>query len=113
MRGILGNAARDIEAAARKILGVNFDAFLSFGVGTDWFYMPGVNPGPPGKEFASNRSHIAIRMNRIGITNERFRALRDSLVERLHKMVPDWQTYTVGVGTGFVCNQGIVGQEFI
>ena len=33
--------------------------------------------------------------------------------QMLDALVPAWMTFQIGVGTGFIVNQGIVGQTFL
>lgn len=113
LRGIANNALGDIEEAARTILGINFEALLLVAP-ADWInYWPGVNPGPPGFEWSSNRAVVAIRMNQNSLGTNDFLALRNELARHLDAMLPSWQRFVVGVGTSFITNVGVVGQSFV
>jgi len=119
LRGIVANTISDIEAACVAALGDNFVALVQVAE-ADWVtYWPGINPGPPGYEFSSNRAHICIHCNRDRDrpSDSAFEALRSKLIQTLLHMVPAWMRFTIGfgdgVGTTHVCNVGIVGATII
>jgi len=117
LRGIVANALDDIEDAAATAMGANFVALVQVAE-ADWIsYWPGINPGPPGYEFSSNRAHICIHCNRNGLTDAEFVALRTKLINTLLHLVPVWMRFTIGLGSGVgtthVCNVGIVGATII
>lgn len=117
LRGVANNAINDIESACETALGINYEALVQVDA-DDWIsYWPGVNPGPPGYEFSSNRAHVCIHCNKVQLNEAQFRAKRANLIEILTHMLPAWMTFTIGVGSGagttHVCNVGIVGQTII
>ncbi len=113
LRGLGGNSLADIEAAATEALGINFDAFLTVDP-SDWIsYWPGINPGPPGFEFSSNRATIGVRMTAQQLTDTELVTKRNWVVRVLSEQVPCWMTFVIGIGDDFVCAVGIVGQTVI
>ena len=83
-------------------------------VGVDyWWYMPGVNPGPPGMPFASARAMLAVHMNDTSYPRSELLRRRADLLGELGDMLPAYVIFDVGIGTGhgnsFVTGQGIVG----
>lgn len=72
LRGLGGNAIKDIEAAARKLLGPSFVSLEVTPAALEVNYWPGVNPGPPGREWSSNRARIAIVVRNPGLDDETF-----------------------------------------
>lgn len=113
LRGYANNALGDIEAAAQKILGSHFHSLILVAPGAWITYWPGVNPGPPGLEWASNRARIAVRATKDGLSEAEFVALRDKLARHLDDMLPAWMGFCVGVGSAFIANIGIVGQTLL
>jgi len=113
LRGIANNALPDIEQAAERILGDNFDALLLVD-SVDWVvYWPGVNPGPPGFEWTSNRARVCIRATNSNLSQEQLDLKRSALVNQLDAMLPAWVSFCVGTGTSFVCNVGIIGETLL
>jgi uncharacterized protein YmfQ (DUF2313 family) len=117
LRVIANNAITDLEEAASTALGANFVALTTAAPADEIVYWPGINPGPPGYEWCTNRAIIAIHMNRIGLGDLDFQKKRAWLVEVLDHMRPAWLAYTVGEGTGvgtsFIVNKGICGLTFV
>ena len=113
MRGQINNALVDIEDTASKVLGVNFDGLLLVDPVNVVGFEPGVNPGPPGYEWSSNRAVICIKMNKQALTEVQFLDLRDRLHQQLHKLIPAWMDFTIGVGDSFIANVGILGQTLL
>lgn len=113
LRGLSNNSLSDIEQSSKYILGNNFEALLVVDP-VNWItYWPGVNPGPPGFEWTSNRARVCIHMNNINLTHKQFLSLRASLVFQLEAMCPAWMSFVIGVGTAFVCSIGIVGETLL
>lgn len=117
LRGLVGNTLADIEASCIALLGSSFVAITTIGEGNATTYWPGINPGPPGFEWSSNRSTITVHMKKDRLTEVQFRELRAQVISMLDGLVPDWMTFRVGVGVGtgssFIVNRGIVGQTII
>jgi hypothetical protein len=110
LRGIAGNAIADIEEAAREAAGLHFAALLTVPASMESVYWPGVNPGPPGYEWASNRATVAVKLNRLTASDAAFAGVIDRVWEALRDLLPAWMTLVVGANDGgFICNVGIVG----
>jgi hypothetical protein len=117
LRGLAGHTIADIEAAAENAAG---NAFVALTVPADadiFSWWPGINPGPPGFEFSSNRAQIAIQLNGGGMTDSEYLRTVASVERALEVVRPAWLRTVVGLGTGpgtsFVVNQGIVGWTII
>jgi hypothetical protein len=109
-RGLAGNAMPDIEATCRAVLGANFVQVHTVATEDQITYWPGVNPGPPGREWSSNRCTIGVRMNTAGLTDKQRESKIASLTEKLDAMLPAWMTFVIGtgaVGDGWICDIGI------
>ena len=113
MRGLLNNALSDIESACMALLGNNFASMNVVDPADEVTYWPGVNPGPPGFEWSSNRARIAIEMTTGGLDAASYTDKAAAVWELLDRCTPDWMTFCVGVGSSFVAAQGIVGQTLI
>lgn len=109
-RGLAGNAMPDIEATCRAVLGANFVAVETVADADQITYWPGLNPGPPGREWSSNRCTIGVRMNTVGLTDNQRDSKISSLTEKLDAMLPSWMTFCIGTGDaddGWICDVGI------
>jgi hypothetical protein len=113
LRGLANNAISDIGAVCTEIFGANFDSLVVVEPANQTTYWPGVNPGPPGWEWSSNRCRIGVRVTKTGLEEERFLIKRTALADALFSILPAWMDFTIGVGTSWVVNQGVVGQTFI
>lgn len=113
LRGLPGNAMGDIEAMAIALAGVHFEAVHVVSPANTVSYWPGVNPGPPGFEWTSNRAVVAVQLNRDGLSDAAFDGLRVRLAAALDSMLPAWMRFAIGVGTSFVANIGIVGETLL
>lgn len=67
LRGLINNALPDIEATAKKALGVNFGAVVLVDPANHYVYSPANVPGPPGFEWSSSRAVVGIRMTQSGL----------------------------------------------
>jgi len=113
LRGVANNAIIDIEAACVSIMGANFVAIVPVAP-IDWIvYWPGINPGPPGFEWCTNRVRVAIRVSKDGLSETLFNDKRVALSQQLDAMLPAWMGYVIGVGSGFIVGLGIVGDTFL
>jgi len=73
------------------------------------WYAPGINPGPPGFEWTSNRATIAVRLARAGTPDAVFFDLVTRLQDALTALVPAWMTFRIGTDEGgFIVDIGIV-----
>lgn len=112
LRGLANSALSDIEEASRKVLG---DAFVTLHKAPPphIVYWGGVNPGPPGMTWSSNRARICIEIDKSRLGDAEFFRLRSDLVTTLDAMLPAWMTFCVGASSSFPVNIGIVGQTII
>jgi hypothetical protein len=113
MRAEINNAVVDIESVASKALGINYESVIQVDQVDAISYWPGVNPGPPGYEWCSNYAHVAIKMNKLGLTETQFLDKRDYLHRLLHSFLPSWMTFEIGTGDSFVASSGILGQVLV
>lgn len=113
MRGLQNNALPDIEEVAAKVMGANYDAVVIVDPADVVAYWPGGIPGPPGFEWASNNATIAVRVNKTTLSDADFLAKVARLREQLDRLLPAWMTFTIGVGSSFIVNQSIVGQDLL
>ncbi|MGK3981296.1 hypothetical protein WMF38_57395 [Sorangium sp. So ce118] len=93
-RGLAGNAMPDIEATCRAVLGANYVEVHRVEPEEQTTYWPGVNPGPPGFEWSSNRCTILVEMTRVGMTDQQYYAAVARLEEKLDSMLPAWMTFS-------------------
>jgi hypothetical protein len=110
---LLGNTPTDIADTARAIAGSNFVTTLLVPTVSEVVYWPGVNPGPPGYEWSSNRAVVCIQLQRGTLNDGEFTALKSRVFQALDSLLPVWMRMVIGEGSGFVCNVGIVGQTLI
>jgi hypothetical protein len=111
--GLVGNAIGDIETAAISVLGQSFDGLVVVDPDNVIAYWPGVNPGPPGLEWSSNRARVGIRIDKTGLTDQAFEEKRQALFVQIDDMLPTWMNFQIGVGDGFTINQGVIGETFL
>jgi len=109
LRGLINNALPDIEATAKKALGVNFGAVVLVDPANHYVYSPANVPGPPGFEWSSSRAVVGIRMTQSGLNAAQFSAKRAATIQALTSMLPSWMAESVGVGSEFVINEGVFG----
>lgn len=115
MRGIGRNCTRvDIEDVCSAVLGPAFVQLNYVDGGDVISWMPGgpaptTAPGPPGKEFASNRCTVAVVVDQTRLGDLEFDRLTRTLIQILQALLPSWMTFRVGTGTGgFVVDVGLV-----
>lgn len=114
LRGIAGNAIGDLEDAAAKAAGLHFSELLTVPEASESTYWPGVNPGPPGYEWCSNRATVAVKLQRLTVSDAEFSQVISRVWEALIDMMPTWMTLEIGSADGgFVCDVGIVGETLI
>ena len=112
-RATSGNAMGDISSASLKILGSNFVAVHKTAPADQVTYWPGVTPGPPGLEWASNRAKISVQMTDDGLEESQVQSKKAAVVNQLDDMCTSWMTYQIGVGTSFITAVSIVGETFV
>lgn len=109
-RGIVGNTYADIYDAMQALLGAHFLGLIGPDPADETTYWPGVNPGPPGFEWCSNRALMAVRLQRLGTDDVAFSALVERAAEMLDAMIPAWMGYQIGTDEGgFIAGIGIAG----
>ncbi len=113
LRGLSGNTIDDLEAAASQAMGVNFDALILVDPDDEIAYWPGLNPGPPGYEWSSNRATIGIRVQQGSLTHAEYIKKIGYLIDTMINLVPAWQTFVIGEGSQFIVDVGIVGQTVL
>src|SRR3990167_5417834 len=114
LRGLVRNAIADLEAMASDQLGSNFVDLLTVASADQTTYWPGVNPGPPGFEFASNRAPVTIQMNQDQLSAIELRRKIAALAEVLDHARPAWLTYQIGVGAdGFMVGKDLLGLDLL
>jgi hypothetical protein len=117
LRGVAGNTLADIEAAASKVAGSAFVALVSPAAADVTNYWPGINPGPPGYEFSSDRATVCIHLQQGGISTREYLRIVSDLDRALDGLVPAWMRVEVGTGSGvgteFICGEGIAGMTII
>ena len=100
-----GNRLNDIATIAATVMGAGFVAILKPAVVVS--YWPGVNPGPPGFEFTSNRAVICLKLSRAGVSDDEFTRRQRDLVDQLDRIVPAWMRIVTGEGDEFIADIGI------
>lgn len=115
MRGQAGQATGDdIEDVCRTLLGPSFEGIASVDPTEEYSYWPGMNPGPPGFEWCSNRCSIAILVRLRTQSDAEWRQLIAQLNDLMESLLPGWETFVIGTEDGgFVVNQGIVGRTLL
>lgn len=113
LRGLCGNALVDIVAAVTAILGNNYHSVVLASPATEITYWPGVNPGPPGYEWSSNRARLGVRMTEDGLSAASFNTKRLAVMFALDAMLPAWMNFCIGTGSGFTTGLGFVGKTLL
>jgi hypothetical protein len=113
LRGLIGNAIGDLADASANVLGTYFVELRQVTAANQITYWPGVNPGPPGYEWSSNRAVVAIEVDNSTLNNNALNDLIDATIIQLDAMAPAWMDFRIGIGTSFIVNQGIVGQNLV
>lgn len=115
LRGISGQAtAQDIEDVCRALLGNSFEGTAKIDPANAFSYWPGMNPGPPGFEWTSNRCLIGINVRQGVRGDAEWERLLQQLQDLLQTLLPAWLVFVVGVNDGgFVANVGTVGVTLI
>lgn len=113
LRGTSGNAMGDIASSCSKILGANFVVVHQTAPVDQVTYWPGVNPGPPGLEWSSNRARISVQMNENGLDKKQLQSKKSATAMQLDDMTTSWMNYQIGVGTAFLAAISLVGKTFV
>lgn len=112
-RGISGNAPPDIADAIAAAAGQAYVDTLRCDPADDVTYWPGINPGPPGFEWSSNRAIVGAKLTSDGQSLRQYRAAQAAVARTLDRMLPARMGYRVGSGDGFLAGVGIVGETFL
>lgn len=114
LRSIAGNSLNDLEQACETALGLNFEEVRVVDHDDQITYWPGINPGPPGLEWCSNRLRYGVVMNTDALSTNRARTAKlESVAVQMETSLPAWASYCVGVGSDFIAGIGIVGETFL
>lgn len=114
LRGLAGSSFSDIESAVRALLGTQFDGLVTVDPTDEITYWPGMNPGPPGYEWFSNRCVLGVRIKREGIDAAGFTRLFGQCQRLLQDYLPAWMVYAIGVGDdGFTVDVDTVDIDFL
>jgi len=110
LRGISGNALHDLQDVSRTLAGANYVGTLVPDAAHAWAYWPGINPGPPGLEWSSNRASISVVVTHGSLSDADFLNLLERMTQTLNDIEPAWMNYVIGVDEGgFVCGVGTLG----
>ena len=113
LRGVANNALSDIEAIAQKMLSFRFDGVEITSPANRISYWAGMNPGPPGKEWSTNRTLVNVKVKKDGLTEGEFTDLVGQLSEQLFQTIPVWMGANVSVDGVWLLNQGVLNQTVI
>jgi len=113
LRGATGNSDNDLEAIADSLGGANFIEMRTVHEDDELTYWPGMNPGPPGYEWCSNRAHIAVVVSGAGIPESSFDDLRYQIGGQFDEIGAAWLTFFVGVDGPFICGVGVLGRTML
>jgi hypothetical protein len=119
LRGISGQAtAEDIEGVCRALLGDAFEGMRTVDPANEFSYWPGMNPGPPGFEWTSNRAVIGIAVRQDARSDAAWARAMSQLRDILHTLLPGWEVFNIGTDDGgFTVGEGpdagIVGVTFL
>lgn len=119
LRGISGQAtSEDIEGVCSALLGTSFEGIRTTDPSNEFSYWPGINPGPPGFEWTSNRAIIGIAVRQDSRSDGAWSRVVSQLRDLLQTLLPGWQVFEVGTDDGgFTVGDGptggIVGVTFL
>lgn len=110
-RGYQGNRASDIRSACAAAMGNAFVALHYAPEDETYAYWPGINPGPPGHEWMTNRNLILAQVTKAGLGDSEFRRRVNKMVGVVDEILAgdcvfDWfVTDTDGTEDGFFLDQ--------
>lgn len=113
LRGIAGNTLSDIEAACRELLGPVFIALRTTPDADEIVYWPGMNPGPPGFEWSTNRCTLRVQLDKGNLGDAEFDQLVGELSRVLDGQIPAWMTFVWFVGEGFHVGESKLGEDIL
>jgi hypothetical protein len=111
LRGISGQATfDDIEDVCRALLGTAFEGLAKVEPSDIVSFWPGVNPGPPGFEWTSNRMALGIKVRQGSRARAEWDRLIQQLQDLLQTLLPSWEVFHVGTSDGgFFPGAGLPG----
>ena len=98
--GFAGNTASQIYDVCAALAGSQFLGIVTAAPALGTSYSPGVQMGPPGAEYASNRATIGVRLSRTGAVGSDFTDLVRRIKLALNSQCPAWMTFAVGTFEG-------------
>lgn len=119
LRGISGQATgEDIDEVCRTLLGDAYEGLRTVEEAQEYSYWPGINPGPPGFEWTSNRAVIGVAVRQDSRTDAAWQRVMATLRDLLQTLLPAWEVFVVGTDDGgFVLGEdlgcGILGVTFL
>lgn len=100
LRGLVGNTLGDIDDVCATAAGSAFLGLAIVDPAQATVYWPGINPGPPGWEWSSNRAIVGVRLSREGIAENDFLTIVQQLNRQLDALCPAWMGFRLGTDEG-------------
>lgn len=94
-RSLVANAEGDIYEACSLILGINIEDVTYLDDSEATTYLPGINPGPPGIEWMSQRAIARVEVNSASLTEAEYTRKVEKLVALLDALLPAWMGFDV------------------
>lgn len=119
LRGISGQVtSEDIEGVCRALLDSAFEGLIKVDPSNEFSYWPGMNPGPPGFEWTSNRCVIGIAVRQDARSDAAWARVMSQLRNILQTLLPGWEVFEIGTDDGGFTvgdgpDAGIVGVTFL
>lgn len=111
--GMASNAIGAIETAAQRVLGAAFGGLVITDPSDQITYWPGVNPGPPGFEWSTNRVRIGIIIDETALGGDDFVDVRARVWLAIEPILRIDMTLAIGVGSDFTVGISVVGKAFL
>ena len=112
-RGAAGNTLSDIIDICASVAGDKFIEVVLTQEIDEFSYYPGVNPGPPGLEYCSNRMCLGVRLDTQSLPVGGQDELREKVYRALENVVPSWMRVVVGSDTSFEVGIDLIGATFL
>lgn len=116
MRSMGDNAEADIRDMCERLMGANFVGLTWVDSAEDVTYWPGIYPGPPGFDWATNREIVLVEVNKDGLSQDAFEAKESKLLEMLDDLVPAHMQFNVyvhnsnGTDDGFILDLSLLDE---
>lgn len=116
MRSVGGNAEPDIRDVCERIMGGNFVTLGYVDAAEEVAYWPGIYPGPPGFEWATNREIVLVEVTKDGLSQEAFSERVAQLYEKLDDMLPAFMDFNIyvhntnGTDEGFILDLSLLDE---